>query len=78
MRKSSNYMMAVAHEIVFKNGVRYDKKSNTYQVKSKSQKSKVYIIENKKELECKCKGFEMRENCSHLAAVRIFREGLNK
>lgn len=73
MRKSSDYMMGMAHKMVFKNGVAFDKNSNTYQVKSTSKKNKVYILENKRDLECNCLGYQNRGNCSHCAAVRVFK-----
>lgn len=78
IKKTTNYQLGMAHKSVFKNGVAFDEGSNTYQVKSNSQKNKVYLVTKKgKLLECECIGFGYNDNCSHCVAVRIFqRTGL--
>ncbi len=73
MKKTTNYQLGMAHKSVFKNGVAYDEKTNTYQVKSNSEKNKVYLItKNGKNLECECIGYGFNNNCSHCVAVRVF------
>ena len=72
-QKSTNYQKAIGSKLVFENGVAFDSSNNEYQVKSNSNKNKVYIIsKNGKNLECECIGYGYNGNCSHCVAVRIF------
>lgn len=73
MQKSSNYQRGMAHKSVFKGGVKEDKKTNTYQVRSNSKKNTLYVIsKDGKRLVCPCVGFVFNGNCSHVVAVRIY------
>lgn len=79
MKKSTNYQLARAHELVFKNGVAFDDKDELYQVRSNTQKNKFYVVSKKgRNLECECKGFAFHGNCSHVVAVRVFQRSKSK
>lgn len=78
---SQNYRLGRAHELNFKNGVAYDKISDTYQVKSISQKGEFYVIsKDGKNLVCPCVGyhFSIDKKCSHCTAVRVFQRSGKK
>lgn len=72
-KKSSNYQLGRAHELVFKNAVTYNSTSETYKVNSSTQKGKSYLVIKKgKNLECECLGWSFNGQCSHTVAVRVF------
>lgn len=79
MIKSTFYQLSRAHELNFKSGVAYDEISDTYQVKSISQKNQFYIIsKDRKNLVCPCVGFHFNGKCSHCVAVRVFQRSAKK
>lgn len=72
-KKSSNYQLGRAHELVFKNAVTYNSLRRKYKVKSSTQKGKSYLVIKKgKNLECECLGWSFNGQCSHTVAVRVF------
>lgn len=78
-KKSSNYQLGRAHEIVFKNGLSYNSKTQTFKVKSSTQKNVFYKVKKVgKNLECECLGWSFNGQCSHTVAVRVFQRSKSK
>lgn len=72
--KSTPYQKGRAAELVFNEDVvKIDK--DTYQVRSNTNPEMSYIVSDNT---CSCKGFAFSGHCSHLAAVRLFKQGENK
>lgn len=79
MKRSSNYQLGRAHELVFKNAVIYNSTSETYKVKSSTQKNVFYKVKKiGKNLECECLGWSFNGQCSHTVAVRVFQRSKSK
>ncbi|MEK6913900.1 MAG: hypothetical protein AABW47_04505 [Nanoarchaeota archaeon] len=74
--KTQCVLSAKAHELVYFENVAHVEGS-MYQVKSTSDKDKVYVIDlkNLDDHKLDCPGAKYRGNCSHLRAVRIFKRG---
>jgi len=76
--KTQAVLTAKASELVYFDNVAHVE-DQIYQVKSTSEKNKVYVIDFK-DLDAHkkdCKGCLYRGNCSHLRAIRIFKRGDN-
>lgn len=74
--KTKAVMTGKANELVFFENVAH-LEGSIYQVKSTSDKNKVYTMDLK-DLDAhksECKGCFYRGNCTHLKALRIFRKG---
>jgi len=74
--KTQCVLNAKASELVYFENVAHVEGS-IFQVKSTSEKNKVYLVDLK-DLEAHkkdCKGLLYRGNCSHLRAVSIFKRG---